>query len=93
MTMSPRHDGSYAVDRLNRLTRHIDGLRTHAKEVGFPFAIVEIEGEFHHFPVYDGTGMNIVRKLASLLHNLNYLCTLRNDGTLLFEEIESDERT
>jgi len=86
--MNPRHDGSYVVDRLNRLTKHIDGIRKQVADAKLPFAIVEIEGKFHSFCVYDGTGLNIVRKLEGLLQGLNFLCTLKPDGELLFEEIE-----
>ncbi len=76
------------MDRLNRLTRHIDGIRKQVAEAKLPFAIVEIEGKFHGFCIYDGSGLNIVRKLESLLPGLNFLCTLAPDGSLLFEEVE-----
>lgn len=76
------------MDRLNRLTRYIDGIRGQIKEAKLPFAIVEIEGKFHCFCVYDGTGLNIVRKLEGLLPSLNFLCTLTPNGELLFEELE-----
>lgn len=88
--MNSRHDGSMLVDRLNRLTRFIDNLRPQVKEAKWPFAIVEIEGKFHSFCVHDGTGLNIVRKLESLLRGLNFLCTLTPNGELLFEEIECE---
>ena len=88
MTMILKHDGSYAMDRLNRLIRHIDDLRKQVKDAKLPFVIVEIGGEFHSFCVYDGAGLNIIRKLESLLQGLTFLCTLQPNGTLLFEEMK-----
>ncbi len=76
------------MDRLNRLTKHIDGIRKQVAEAKTPFAIVEIEGKFHSFCIYDGTGLNIVRKLEGLLQGLNFLCTLTPNGELLFEKIK-----
>lgn len=76
------------MDRLDRLTQFIDSIRKQVAGAKLPFAIVEIEGKFHSFCVYDGTGLNIIRKLESLLQGLNFLCTLTPNGELLFEEME-----
>jgi hypothetical protein len=71
----------------NELLQYINDLDADIWKPMFPHAIVEIKGEFHHLPIYDGCGGNIIRHLAGLLDDLTYLCVVHPDGRILYEDL------
>jgi len=71
----------------DKLRKYIDDLDKDIWKPMFPHAVVEIKGEFHNLPIYDGCGRNIIRKLAGLLEDLTLLCVLYPDGTIQHEEV------